>query len=157
VNNGSSTTLDEIGLVALLKTDTHGWNNLHARVLAETDPAKQAELRNASLFADYYLGSVHALAETGELVIASASGSQLPPIVFTAKNIIFIVGAHKITPTLSDALTRVREHVVPLENTRMQSTGAPGTVLSKILLIENEPAFMGRTVRVVIVEEALGF
>lgn len=157
VNNGSSTTLSEIGYVDYLKSGTHGWNNLHAAVIAEKDPVRQAELRNASLFAEYYLGSVHALAETGEMIIASASGSQLPPIVFTSKNVIFVVGTQKIQATYEEAMKRVREYVVPLEDKRMKSTGAAGTVLAKIVTFEREPAFMGRSIRVILVKEKLGF
>ncbi len=157
VNNGSSTTLQEIGMIDYLKGDSHGWNNLHAAVLAEKDPVKQTELRKLSSFADYYLGSVHALAETGEMVIASASASQLPSLAGAARNVILVVGTQKIAPNLEAALNRLREYVVPLEDKRMKSTGAPGTVLAKILIFEEEPAFMGRTVRVILVNEKLGF
>lgn len=157
VNNGSSTTLNEIGFVDYLKSDTHGWNNLHAAVLAEKDPAKQTQLRKETVFAEYYLGSVHALAETGEMMIASASGSQLPSIVFTSPNLIFVLGAQKITPTYEDAMKRLREYVVPLEDKRMKDAGMGGTVLAKILTFEREPEFMGRKVRVILVKEKLGF
>ncbi len=157
INNGSSRTLEEIGFIEYLKSNKHPWNNLKEAVVLEADPARQAELRNLALFSDYYLGSVHALAETGEIIIASASGSQLPHIVFTSKNLIFVVGAQKIVPTYERALERLKNHVVALEDERMKSVGMGGTVLSKILTFEREPAFMGRTVRVILVKEALGF
>ena len=157
VYNGSSTTLDQIGLVDYLKTGEHGWNNKHEGVLAETDPGKQAILRKQAVISDFYLGSVHAVTETGEAVIASASGSQLPSIVFTSQNIIFVVGTQKIVPTLDAAITRVREHVYPLEDARMKSVGMGGSVIAKMLILEKEPAFMGRTVQFVFVQEELGF
>src|SRR5580700_6085196 len=56
VMNGSSTTLQEIGFVEYLKSGSHGWNNLHAHVLAEKDPEKQKMLRRQALLSDYYLG-----------------------------------------------------------------------------------------------------
>jgi len=157
INNGSSTTLNQIGYIDYLKAGAHGWNNLHATAIAEPDPVKQAALRNASLFAEYYLGSVHALTQDGEMIIASASGSQLPPIVFTSKNLIFVVGAQKIQATQEEAVKRLKEHVIPLEDARMKSTGAAGTTLAKFLIFEREPAFMGRKVRVILVNENLGF
>ena len=157
VNNGSSTTLQQIGLVDYLKGEAHGWNNLHEAVVAEKDPAKQAEARNRALFAEYYLGSAHALSADGQMVIASASGSQIPPLSFTARNIILVIGTQKITPDLESAMQRLYEHVVPLEDQRMKSTGAAGTIAAKVLLFEQEPAFMGRKVRVVLVKEQLGF
>ncbi|MEK7128864.1 MAG: lactate utilization protein [Patescibacteria group bacterium] len=157
INNGSSTTLEEIGLIDYLKSDTHGWNNLHAAALAELDPQKQARLRKESIFADYYIGSVHALAQTGEMIIASASGSQLPSIVSTSPNLIFVVGAQKITPTHEDAWRRLKEHVVPLEDKRMKDAGMGGTVLAKTVTFLHEPAFMGRKAQVILVKEKLGF
>ena len=157
VMNGSSTTLQEIGFVDYLKEGKHGWNNLHANILAEKDAAKQAELCKQSVTSDYYLGSVHALAQTGEAVIASNTGSQLPHIVFTSKNIIFVVGAQKIVPTLSDALKRLEEHVVPLEDKRMQAAYGYGTMLSKILIFNKENKVMGRTVHLLLVNDVLGF
>ena len=157
VNNGSSITLAEIGFVDYLKSNAHGWNNLHAAVLAEKDPKKQAELRNSALFAEYYLGSVHALSETGEMIIASASGSQLPHIAFTSPNLIFVVGVQKIVPTFDEGLKRLREYVVPLEDKRMKEAGMGGTVLAKIFTFEREPVFMGRKVRIILVKEKLGF
>lgn len=157
INNGSSRTLEEIGFIEYLKSGSHPWNNLHEAVLKESDPARQAELRKLAVFSDFYLGSTHALAETGELVFGSASGSQLPHIAFTSQNLIFVVGAQKITPSYEEAMKRLKEYVVPLEDARMKSAGAPGTVLSKIFVMAREPIFMGRKVRVIIVKEKLGF
>ncbi len=157
ITSGSSQTLEQIGYIELLKSGAHPWKNLKDAVVAESDPAKQAQLRNASLFADYYLGSVHAVSQTGELVIASGSGSQLPPITFTSKNIIFVVGTQKIAPTLDSTIARVRDYVYPLEDARMKSVGMGGSVLSKLLIFETEPAIMGKMVHVILVNEVLGF
>ena len=156
VNNGSSTTLQQIGFVDYLKGETP-WNNLHAKALAETDPAAQKKLRQEALFADYYLGSVHALAQTGEMVIASGSGSQLPPIVSTSPNLIFVVSTQKITPTLADAMDRLNTYVWPLEDARMKSVNMGGSIISKVLVFQHEPAFTGRKVHVIFVKEKLGF
>lgn len=157
INNASSTTLMEIGFIDYLKAGEHQWNNLHDAILAESDPAKQVELRHQAIFAEYSLSSVHAVTENGELLIASASGSQLPAITFTSPNIIFVVGTQKIVPTINDGLDRIRDYVFPLENERMASAGMGGSILSKILLFEQEPAFMNRTVTILFVKENLGF
>lgn len=157
VMNGSSKTLEAVGFVEYLKSGAHGWNNLHAGIVAETDPAKQAALRKQASLSDFYLGSVHALAQTGEFVIASASGSQLAHVVFTSPNLIFVVGTQKIVPTLDDARARVAEYVFPLEDARMKSVGAPGSIFAKEFIFHREPAVMGRKVRMILVKEALGF
>lgn len=158
IMNGSSRTLEEIGFVDYLKAGQHGWNNLHEGILAEKEPAKQMLLRRQALISDYYLGSVHALSETGEMVIASNTGSQLPHIVYSSPNVVFVVGAQKIVPTLDDGRKRLREHVVPLEDENMQQKYKMHTALNKEFLYHTENvAFTGRTIHVLLVQEKLGF
>ncbi len=157
VMNGSSRTLDEIGFVKYLKEEAHGWSNLHEAILAEKDPVKQTALRKQSVLSDFYLGSAHAIAETGEIVIASNSGSQLPHLVFTSPNIILVIGTQKITPNLDTAVARLKEYVYPLEDARMKEVGMGGSYISKTLIINKEQPFMGRKFHVIFVNEILGF
>lgn len=157
VHNGASTTLEQIGLIDYLKGDNHGWDNFHAKILAEKDPVKQAELRRQSAFSDYYLGSAHAVSETGELVIASNTGSQLPHLAFTSPHIILVVSTQKIMPTLTDALRRLEEHVVPLEDARALKAYGGHTMHTKTLILHKENPALGRTVTVLFVNELLGF
>ncbi|MEK7082237.1 MAG: lactate utilization protein, partial [Patescibacteria group bacterium] len=156
VMNGSSRTLEEIGFIEYLESGNHGWDNLHEKILAEQDPTKQALLRKQAVLSDYYLGSAHAVAETGEFVVASNSGSQLPHIVFTSPNLIFVVGAQKIVPNLDAALRRLREYVLPREDARMREAGMGGSAISKLLIFEREPSFMGRKAHIIFVNEKLG-
>lgn len=157
VMNGSSTTLQEIGFIEYLKSGAHGWNNLHANIIAETDPAKQAVLRRQALLSDYYLGSVHALSEAGELLVASNSGSQLPHVAYSSPNVVFVVGTQKIAPTLAGAEARLRTHVVPLEDARMKAAAMAGTKLNKLFYFFGEPTYTGRKILVILVKEKLGF
>lgn len=157
VMNGASKTLEAIGFIEYLKSGAHGWNNLHAGIVAETDKVKQTALRKQAALSDFYLGSVHAVAQTGEFVIASASGSQLAHVVFTSPNLIFVVGTQKIVSTLAEARARVEQYVFPLEDQRMKSVGAPGSVFAKEFIFHREPAAMGRKVRMILVNETLGF
>lgn len=158
VMNGASRSLEEVGFVQYLKDGAHGWNNLHAGILAEKDPAKQGMLRKQAALSDFYLGSAHAIAETGEIVVASNSGSQLPHLVFTSQNIILIVGAQKIASDLDSAIKRLKEYVFPLEDARMKSVGvAAGSHISKLLIINKEQPFMGRKSHIILVNEKIGF
>jgi L-lactate utilization protein LutC len=159
VMNGASTTLDQVGFVEYLKSGTHGWNNMHAIILAEKDPVAQAKLRREALTADYYLGSVHALAETGEFIVASNSGSQLPHLVYSSPNLILVVSTKKIVPTLAVADERLHQHVIPLEDVRMKKVYGPesGTRLSKLFTFMYEPAYTQRKITMLLVEEDLGF
>lgn len=157
VMNGSSRTLEEVGFIEYLKAGAHGWDNVHARILSETDSEKQALLRKQSVLSDYYLGSVHAVTEEGELLIASNTGSQLPHLVFTSQNLILVVGTQKIVPTLAEGMKRLEEYVVPLEDARMMGAYNAHTQLSKLVILKKEPAFLGRTITVLFVGETLGY
>jgi hypothetical protein len=157
VMNGASVTLEQIGFVDYLKSGTHGWNNLHEKILAEKDKTKQALLRKQSVLSDYYLGSVHALIENGEFIIASNSGSQLPHIVFTSPNLIFVVSTKKIVPNFQEAMKRLEEYVVPLEDKHMKEKYGVGTSLNKVVIFKNENPMLGRKVCIILVKENLGF
>src|SRR5260370_21961564 len=63
------------------------------------------EMRTLAASPDYVVGSAHALTEGGSLLIASASGSQLGPLVSGAGHVILVIGAHKL---LSDFATGMR-------------------------------------------------
>jgi LUD domain len=158
IMTGASVTLQQIGFEALLIRGNHPWRNFKADLLAEKDPLKQSAMRREGTLAEYYLGSVNALAETGELVFASGSGSQLPAYAFTSRNVIWVAGTQKITPSLEDAVRRVREYVLPLEDQRQKSIGnQAGSRINRMLIIEGEPAYLRRNLRLILVNQALGF
>lgn len=108
--------------------------------------------------AEFFLGSVNALAESGELVFASGSGSQLPAYAYNSRNIIWVVGAQKITPTLDDAMRRIREYALPMEDQRQRSMGNKnGSYIGKVLIFEKELPYMRRNLNMILVNEVLGF
>jgi L-lactate utilization protein LutC len=158
VMTGGSVTLQQIGLEEILISGNHPWRNFKEDLLAEKDPVKQSAMRKQGTLAEFFLGSMNALAETGELVFASGSGSQLPAYAYTSRNVIWVVGAQKIAPTLEDALRRVREYVLPLEDQRQKSLGnKAGSRINRILIIEGEPAYLRRNLTLILVNQILGF
>lgn len=157
VMNGSSRTLEQIGFIDYLKLGEHGWKNFHKAIVDEKNPERQTILRKRALLSDYYLGSVHALAEIGEFLIASNTGSQLPHIVFSSQNIILVVSTKKIVPTLNDAMNRLVDYVVPQEDKRMMTEYKMHTMLSKIIIFRRENSVVGRKVMMILVKEDLGF
>ncbi len=156
---GSSLTLHQIGLEAMLKAADHPWWNMKLEIVMEKDPAQQAMLRKQATLAEYYLGSVHAITENGEIVIASATGSQLPAYAFSSNHVIWVAGAQKIVPTLEDAFRRLREFVQPLEDQRLKQIFGPEArgVVGKILVFERESPMLRRSVNLILVNEVLGF
>lgn len=151
-----STTLEQIGFVELLISKKHPWKNLKDEILVEKDPVKQWKLRKRSVMADYYIGSVQAVAETGEIVIGTEGGSQFPSYAYSSDNVIWVVGAQKIVPTLEDGIKRLREYALPLTDKRMKNLGYSGARIGKILIIERETN-PNRKVTLIFVNENLGF
>ena len=104
---------------------------------------------------NYFVGSVHAVTRSGEVVVASAGGSQLAAYAYGAANVVWVVGTQKIVDSLEDALRRIREHSLPLEDRRMKGMGYPGSFIGKILIVEREDPF--HTANLIFVNEPLGF
>ncbi len=50
------------------------------------------------------IGSVQALTSSGQIVVASASGSQIRPYAAGAGHLILVVGSQKLVPDLQTAL-----------------------------------------------------
>ena len=104
---------------------------------------------------DVIVGSVHAVTETGSLVIASASGSQLPGYAGGSLRAIWVVGAQKVVPDLSTALRRVEEHCLPLESGRAMTVYGKPSAINRLLILNAEPQ-PGRGI-VLLLREAIGF
>ena len=152
---GSSNTLTEIGFYDLVKNGQEGWRNLRETMRGVTEPVKRYELRAKTSLAQFFLGSVHAVAETGEVVVASNTGSQLPSYVYSSLNVIWVVGTQKIVHNLEMALKRVREDCLAMEDKSMKAAGQPGSNIGKLLIFEREVSPI-RKIKMLLVEERLG-
>jgi hypothetical protein len=120
------------------------------------DRATQAdEIRRLGAAPDVMLGSVHAVTETGSLITASMSGSQLGPYGSGAGQVVLVVGTQKIVSDLEEALRRVHDYAFPLEDARAQAAYGIRSAVNKILIINREIT-PGR-ITVVLVDAALGF
>ena len=150
----SSKTLDILGLSDVLNSDDYvsGRDKMMA---LWGDESKKREMKQVSATPDYSLGSAHAVTEDGKVLIASASGSQLPSKSFGADNVVLVVGAQKIVKDLNEGIKRIEEHVVPLEDKRAMEVYGNPTSFNKLLVLAKEPV-AGRT-KIVIVKESLGF
>jgi hypothetical protein len=104
---------------------------------------------------DVLVGSVAAVTETGSLVAASASGSQLPGYAGAAARVIWVVGAQKVVPDLPAALRRVEEHCLPLESERAMKVYGQPSAVNRVLILNAEPE-PGRGT-VLLLRQAIGF
>lgn len=154
VMSGGSLSLETIGFTAHLKEQSD-WVNLKAGINREDDAAERLRMRREATMADYFLGSVHAVAETGEVVTASHTGSQLAAYAYSARHVIWVIGTNKIVPTLDDALRRVRDYVVPRHKARLAEKGGD-TFSGKQLIVEREDS-ENHQIHVIFVDEVLGY
>lgn len=157
VMTGGSVTLEQIGFTGLLKSGDHPWKNLKNAIVAEKDPVVQSRLRKEGTLADYFLGSIHAVTEDGEILIASNTGSQLPAYAYSSANVIWVVGTQKITPNFEEAMNRLNTYIMPLEDKRMKDLGMGGTSIGKLLIFRRESPYNTRKVHLIFVNEKLGF
>jgi hypothetical protein len=130
-------------------------------ILAMDRVAQADEFRRAVAGPDVVVGSVAAVTETGSIVVASGSGSQIPAYAGGAGRAIWVVGAQKVVPDLPTALRRVEEHALPLESARSQVAYGVPSAVNRLLILNAEPATHGpagpprRTV--LLLREAIGF
>lgn len=104
---------------------------------------------------DVVVGSVHAVTDSGSLVVASATGSQLPAYASGAVRRIWVVGAQKVVPDIQTALRRVEEHTLPLESARAQKVYGRPSAVNRLLILNAEPE-PGRGT-VLLLREAIGY
>ena len=154
VFTGASETLRLSGIEEDINASGR-YDAIRARSQAMHRATQLAEIWRLISTPDVIVGSVHAVTETGSLVIASASGSQLPGYAGGSRRAIWVVGAQKVVPDLSTALRRVEEHCLPLESDRaMKAYGKPSAI--NRLLILNTELEPGRGI-VLLLREAIGF
>lgn len=154
VMNMTSVTLETISVVnEILKSGKY--NPVRNRLTSMND-SQIMEKRRLGAVSEYVLGSVHAITEEGQVMIASQSGSQLPAYVYGATNAVWVVGAQKIVKNVTQGFKRIYEYCLPLESERAKKAyGVPGSGVNKLLII-NKEIKLGR-ITLILINEVLGF
>jgi hypothetical protein len=154
VHQGASQTLDVVGITDEINNSGR-YEPLRPRIWSMDREAEGDKIRRLGAAPDVMLGSVHAVTETGSLLAASMSGSQLGPYVSGAGRVILVVGTQKIVSDLEEGLLRIDEYAYPLEDARAQAAYGIRSAVNKVVVINREIT-PGR-VTVVFVDEVLGF
>jgi hypothetical protein len=154
VHQGASQSLLDSGIAEEIESSGR-YEPLRPRIFGMDRATQADEIRRLTASPDVMLGSVHAVTETGSLVAASVSGSQLGPYASGAGTVILVVGTQKIVPDLEDAVRRIDEYVFPLEDARAQAAYGVHSSVNKVLIINRE--WIPDRITVVLCDEALGF
>jgi acyl-CoA hydrolase len=153
VMTNTSVTLDETGIAEAINSGGP-YESVRTKLLALDYETERREMKAIGGQPDFALGSVHAVTQEGTLLVASASGSQLGQYAWEADQVIFVVGAQKLVPTVEAGRERIFKHSLPLEDARAYAAYGMNSRVGKILEIRQEDP--GR-IHVVIVRKAVGF
>jgi len=154
VHHGASQTLEKTGIIAAIG-EAGRFEALRPRILSMDRKTQSEEIRKLAAAPDVMLGSVHAVTETGSLLVASMGGSQLGPYASGAARVILVVGAQKLVSDVEEGLARIAEYAYPLEDARAQAAYGVHSGVNKVLILNREIS-PGR-ITVVLVDEAIGF
>ncbi len=154
VHHGASVTLDVTGVSTELETSGR-YDPVRAKIRSLDRATNGDEIRRLTAAPQVMLGSVHAITETGSLIAASSSGSQLGPYAAGAGQVILVAGTQKIVADLEEGLRRIDDYAFPLEDARALEAYGIHSGVNKVLIINRE-VVPGR-ITIVLVDEAIGF
>ena len=152
-----TTTSQTAEVVSLAKeiNESGEYSSVRNKLMEMNRSTQSREMAKLGAAPEFVVGSVHAVTEDGQLLIASASGSQLPAEAYSGGKVIFLVGTQKIVKNIQEGLRRIYEYSYPLEDERAQKAYGMRSGVNKILIINKEMT-PGR-ITVILIKENLGF
>ena len=154
VMNMTSTTLDSIGVSKEIM-ESGNYNAVRKELESLDRETQGLQMQKLGAAPEWVVGSCHAVTEDGKVLIASASGSQLPAYAGGSSHVIWVVGAQKLVKDFDDGIKRLYEYSLPLEDERARKVYGMGSGVNKILVVNKE--FMQGRITMIIVKEKLGF
>ena len=149
----TSATNDAIGLTKELN-ESGKYKPIRDKIYAMDKKTQGTEMKRLGSAHEFTVGSVHAVTEDGHVLIASASGSQLPAYAYGGGKVIWVVGTQKIVKNVEEGMKRIHDYTFPLEDARALKVYGVNSAISKILIVNKENP--GR-ITIVFVNEVLGF
>jgi hypothetical protein len=152
----TSITLSSLGLPEEIN-ESGNYNAVKPKLLKMDRKTQSLEMQKIGAAPEWSIGSVHAVTEEGNVVIASNTGSQLAGYLYGSQHVIWVVGTQKIVKDLDTAMKRIYEYILPLESVRLnkQYNMTQGSNVSKIAIVNKE--FNPQRVTLIFVNEVLGF
>lgn len=164
VSFGGSMTLAESGMAdALRQRDDI---TLLDRSKAGT-PEEVKEIYHKSLNADYYFMSSNAITAEGELVNIDGTGNRVGALIYGPEHVIILAGMNKVSPTLEEAVSRIKNVASPLNanrlnrNTPCAATGlcadclGPDCICSHTVITRKSAP--EKRIKIILIGEPLGY
>jgi hypothetical protein len=152
VHSGKSKTLGDAGIIQTLMDGEYDY--IRKKTMKLDRATQRDEIRKLWAAPDVMINSAHAVTEAGEIVMTSASGSQIGPVASGAGHVILVIGSQKIVPDLDAAFRRIREVVFPYEDALLREQMGVGTVISRTLILDRD--FVPGRTTVILVRQPIG-
>ena len=152
--NMSSVTVDSIGLSKEI-LESGKFDAVKNKFKTMDAKIQGQDMKKLGAAPEWTIGSVHAVTEDGKVIVASATGSQLPAYAYGSNHVLWVVGAQKIVKDLDEGMKRLCEYVLPLESERAMKAYGMASSINKLLIFnkESNPS----RITMIIVKEKLGF
>ncbi len=155
----TSKTLEAAGITELINNsgDFDSVRNQLNELMGQEGDEVDKKRKILGAVPDYILGSVHAVTEEGEILVASGTGSQLAGYAYSARHVIWLIGTQKIVKDMAEAMDRLQTYTWPLEDKRLKEAHGPDahSVIRKLLII-NKESKAGR-IRAIFINQNIGF
>ena len=152
VHTGKSKTLEDIGIFQEFM-ENERYDFIRRRTLKMDRNTQRDEMRKAGAAPDIMVNSAHAVTEAGQIVMTSATGSQIGPIASGAGKLILVIGSQKVVPDLDTAFRRIEDYVIPYEEDRLNVAHGVAK-MNRTLILEGDHA-PGRTT-IILVRTPIG-
>lgn len=171
VGTGGSVTLEEIGLIAALRS-----GRMQGRAVTFLDQYRpdlsrdeSLAMRHRGLAADIFFSGANAITRAGEIVNLDGYGNRVAALAFGPKRVCVVAGVNKVVDDLPAALHRIRTAAAPLNCRRLKrktpcaATGvcieegcrSPERICNVLSVIRRQPG--GNRITVILVGEELGY
>ena len=113
VSHGGSVTLNECGIIDLLKS------RKDITYLDRENCEDVQKLYRECFSADVYLTSSNAITKKGEIYNVDGNGNRVAAMLFGPKKVIVMIGVNKIVENIDEAVKRVEEVAAVKNNIRL--------------------------------------
>jgi acyl-CoA hydrolase len=152
VHTGKSKTLEDAGIFQEFM-DNEKYDFIRRRTMKMDRNTQRDEMRKAGAAPDIMVNSAHAVTERGQIVMTSATGSQIGPIASGAGKLILVIGSQKVVPDLDAAFRRIEDYVIPYEEDRLNVAHGVAK-MNRTLILEGDHT-PGRTT-IILVRQPIG-
>ena len=97
----TSISLDDAGISEAINGKESNYVSAKNKLWSLNRETQGKEMQQLGATSDWAIGSVHAITEQGEVIVASNTGSQLPAYAYGSAHVVWVVGTQKIVKDIA--------------------------------------------------------